>query len=117
MELTGFGGDPALGTYPDKLYVDYVKVYKANKVTFYQNCDYGGTKTKLGIGSYTASQLAALGITDNDISSLYIPAGLKVVLYDNDNFTGTSKQLTADQACLSNLSFDNMTSSLIISAN
>lgn len=117
MELTGFGGDPALGTYPDKLDIDYVKVYKPSKITFYQNCDYGGTQAKLGVGSYTTSQLAAMGITNNDLSALSIPAGLKVVLYDNDNFTGTSKQITADQACLSGLSFDNMTSSLVISAN
>lgn len=27
-ELTGFGGDPALGTFPDRVLFDYVRVYK-----------------------------------------------------------------------------------------
>lgn len=28
-ELTGFGGDPSLGTFPDRVLFDYVRVYKA----------------------------------------------------------------------------------------
>ncbi len=86
------------------------------KINTYQNCNFTGTTSAIAIGNYTESQLTALGFTSNSLSSLLIPAGLKVILYDNADFTGASKTLTADTNCLP-ADFDNKTSSMKVSLN
>lgn len=66
-------------------------------VTFYQDINYGGTASQvLPVGNYTLSQLAALGVANDWASSVRIPAGRTVIMYQHDNFTGTSWTLTAD---------------------
>jgi hypothetical protein len=66
-------------------------------VTFYQDINYGGTASQvLPVGNYTLSQLAALGVVNDWASSVRIPAGRTVIMYQHDNFTGTSWTLTAD---------------------
>jgi hypothetical protein len=67
--------------------------------TFYKDCNYTGTAVALPLGTYTMSQLNAKGILNDDISSVKVNAGYKVTLYWDDNFTGTTKVLTADMAC------------------
>lgn len=47
----------------------------------------------LAEGSYTASDLVALGGVDNDISSIKVPLGYNVTLYDGDNFTGNDYEV------------------------
>ncbi|WP_212003026.1 heparin lyase I family protein [Chitinophaga sp. HK235] len=85
--------------------------------TMYQNCSYTGWSATFGIGSYTTADITAKGGIDNDASSLKIPAGLKVTLYDGDNFTGDSLVLTADGSCLKNNSFNDKVSSMKVEAN
>ena len=41
-------------------------------VTVYQHCDYGGYAANLSVGSYTLSQLQALGVLNDDISSVRV---------------------------------------------
>jgi hypothetical protein len=41
-------------------------------VTIYKDCDYGGYAANLSVGSYTLSQLQALGVLNDDISSVRI---------------------------------------------
>jgi hypothetical protein len=81
-------------------------------VSMYQNCSYGGWTASFGLGSYTTAQIVTLGGKDNDASSLKIPAGLTVTVYDGDNFTGISTVLTSDQSCLSSISFNDKVSSM-----
>ncbi|MDF2514849.1 MAG: hypothetical protein K0R59_145 [Sphingobacterium sp.] len=74
-------------------------------VTFYQNGNYGGTASKsIPKGNYTISNFAAYGVVNDWASSVKIPAGWKVTLYEDANFTGTSWTLTADNSWLGALS-------------
>jgi hypothetical protein len=62
--------------------------------TFYQHIDYNvgttGYSVRLPEGTYTTAQMTTAGLVNNDITSLKVPFGYKVTLYDNDNFTGTA---------------------------
>lgn len=88
----------------------------SSTVNFYKHCSYGGYNIALGIGGYTTADLVAAGITDNDISSLKVPADLKVTLYDDNNYRGTTYTATGavNVSCLPS-GFNDKASSLIIS--
>lgn len=81
-------------------------------VQVFQHCNYTGWQTTLGEGSHTRSALVSAGGIDNDASSLRIPAGYKVSLYDSDNLTGTPVVLTGDTGCLVGNNFNDRLSSL-----
>ena len=85
-------------------------------VTVYRDCNYSGTAVGLLPGSYTLSSLQSLGINNDDISSLRVTSGYQVQLYNDDNFAGTVVTVTADNSCLVANSFNDLTSSLKISA-
>jgi hypothetical protein len=87
----------------------------AGVVTAYADCNYGGFSGGLEIGDYTLERLKALGILDNDISSVKVSEGYKAILYTNDNFSGQSLELTANRACLTG--WNDMISSIRIKAN
>ncbi len=65
-------------------------------VNAYQDINYGGYTGGFDLGNYTLAQLQAKGIQDNDVTSFKIAPGFKVIAYDGDNFTGTSKEYTTD---------------------
>ncbi len=83
--------------------------------TFYKDCNYTGTAIALPVGDYTMSQLVAKGISNDDLSSVKVNAGYKVTLYWDDNFSGTTKELTSDLAC--DVTWNDKTSSLKIATN
>ena len=83
-------------------------------VTVFQHCNYGGYSAKLEVGSYTLSQLQALGIQNNDISSIQLEPGYQATLYQNNNFTGNSIVVTASDTCLVNEGFNDQMSSIVI---
>ncbi len=85
--------------------------------TFYKDINYGGYAVSLPAGSYTTAALQAKGILNNDITSLKVNNGYKVVLYDGDSFTGASITKTADDASLVDDGWNDRASSLVISAN
>jgi predicted alpha-1,6-mannanase (GH76 family) len=66
------------------------------KVHVYQDINYSGFYSQLAEGSYTLAQLQARGVSDNDITSMTVPGGYSVTVYENDNFTGASKTFTAN---------------------
>ncbi|TWI86395.1 PA14 domain-containing protein [Chitinophaga japonensis] len=68
----------------------------AGPVTVYQHANYGGFHAGLPIGSYKLAGMALKGIRNNEISSLKIREGYKVVLYKQDNFQGDSLVLTGN---------------------
>ena len=84
--------------------------------TVYKHCNYGGYAINLPVGNYTLSQLQARGVVDNDISSLKVQNGYEVTLYANDNFTGTSLIVTADDTCLVDNNFNDVATSLRVRA-
>lgn len=77
----------------------------ATGVKFFQHTNYGGTATSsIPKGNYTLSQLQAYGFVNDWASSVTIPAGWTVIMYSNDNFTGTSWTLTSSNANFPGLS-------------
>lgn len=79
----------------------------------YRDCDYGGTRIGLPIGRYTLADLMALGINNDDISSMKVSAGYRVTLYEHDNFQGASASRATDLACFYN-GWNDRVSSLIV---
>jgi len=78
----------------------YESAASLTKVHVYQDINYSGFYSQLPAGQYTLAQLQARGITDNDITSLTVPAGYTITVYENDNFTGSSKTFSANTAWL-----------------
>ena len=66
--------------------------------TFYSDIDYNGKAVDLPEGEFLLSLLQSYGITNDDISSLKVKSGFKVVVYENDGFGGKSKSYTASTA-------------------
>lgn len=81
-------------------------------VSLYKNYDYDGLVAELSEGSYTKSDLATLGVADNDVSSMRIGKGLKVELFDEANFTAPLGSYTGDIADFSTISANDKTSSI-----
>jgi hypothetical protein len=88
----------------------------SSKVSLHQNCSYGGWSFALGIGNYTMSQLQAMGFVNDDASSIKVPAGLKIQVYSDNNFAGSTATFTSDQSCLST-TWNDKISSLKVLAN
>jgi predicted alpha-1,6-mannanase (GH76 family) len=86
-----------------------------DKAFFFKDYNYGGYTSALAPGSYTKTQLNAMGILDNDISSLTIPKGYTVTVYVNDNFSGSSTTFTTNSS-FAGSAWNDRISSLIIRA-
>ncbi|MVT09957.1 T9SS type A sorting domain-containing protein [Chitinophaga tropicalis] len=74
--------------------------------TIYQDCNYAGNAVTLPVGSYTLSQLIALGIPNDYISSLKVASGYEIILYENHDFSGAAYLFRGDFSCLVNLSLN-----------
>jgi alpha-L-fucosidase len=70
-------------------------------VTTFDAPGYKGPAIQLGIGNYSAAQLAAAGVKANAIRSAQIVPGYLITAYDGDNFTGNSWTLNSDTANIS----------------
>ncbi len=57
-----------------------------NVVTLYQHNNYQGYAVNLPEGNFKLKDLQRRGMRNDDISSLRIPAGYEVTLYEHDNF-------------------------------
>lgn len=95
----------------------YAGQTQTGPVTVYKDCNYAGYAVNLSTGTYTLSQLNALGILNDDISSLKVTSGYKVTLYKHDNFGGATLAVTADNACLVANNWNDSTSSLKVETN
>ena len=81
----------------------------------YRNYSYDGLAAHLPAGSYTRAQLAALGVADNDISSMKLDSGVQVELFDDDEFRTPLGTFDADQTNFGNLGFNDKVTSLRVS--
>jgi hypothetical protein len=79
-------------------------------VTLFDQCNYMGRRYTLQAGSYRLYQMQ---IGNDKLSSMQIPAGMKVTIYQDDKFEGKSKTFTDDQMCLDG-EWRNTTSSLVV---
>lgn len=84
-------------------------------VSLYQHCSYGGYTASLKEGSYTLAQLNALGIANDDISSLKVQAGYQIKLYNDNNFLGSTITKTADDSCLVDDGYNDLITSVVVS--
>ena len=74
-------------------------------VIFYDSFNYAGTASQtLAKGTYTMAQLAAKGVPNDWACSVKIPIGWTVIMYQNDNFAGTSWTMTSDTPLFNSLS-------------
>ncbi|MHC5771824.1 MAG: glycoside hydrolase family 19 protein, partial [Nostoc sp.] len=79
-----------------------------NNVVVYDDSQYLGASQVLGVGSYDWGQ-----IKNDSISSVKVPAGMKVTFYSDTHFGGQSKTFTADTPYVGD-DFNDLTSSLIV---
>lgn len=94
----------------DKI-VSSIKVKKLSPPTFFAEKNYTGAKVTLRPGRYsTATSFAPLG--NDALSSVQVPRGYEVVLYQNTDFGGGRRTFDADVADLSKHDFDDATSSI-----
>lgn len=84
---------------------------QATGAIFYQDANYLGARSQsIPVGNYTLSQLQARGVSNDWASSLRVPPGRTVIMYQNDNFTGTSWTFNADTSYVGSAANDQMTS-------
>ena len=57
-----------------------------NLVTMYQHNNFQGYSVKLPEGNFTLSDLERRGMRNDDISSIKIPSGYAITIYEDDNF-------------------------------
>ena len=95
-------------------------MYASNKVTIYEDVDFKGNRKELDEGEYNIYDLGiGDNIGDNKLSSLTVPAGMKVIVYEYEDFRGRSKTFTSNVKDLRKVkiegkSFNDATSSIRI---
>ncbi|MDF2514893.1 MAG: hypothetical protein K0R59_189 [Sphingobacterium sp.] len=111
--------NPAFTRYTDLKY--YINSFQPSAVTpypptvtLYGNMAFHGWYKDLSVGRYAQADLFSLGVSNDQLSSVRIPAGYRVTLYENDNFTGNSISLNGNTIDLSTLKFNDQTSSIVI---
>ncbi|PTX43039.1 beta/gamma crystallin [Christiangramia gaetbulicola] len=67
-------------------------------ITVYKDCDFKGSSSRLYIGQYGFRDL---GVGNDQISSIDIPRGMRVIVYQDDGFRGGSEEFEGSQTCLS----------------
>ncbi|RYZ14074.1 MAG: T9SS type A sorting domain-containing protein, partial [Sphingobacteriales bacterium] len=85
-------------------------------LTVFSDCNYTGNGVSLAVGNYTMAQLQAAGVANDDISSLQVQSGYTVTLYADNNFAGSSLVKTANDDCLVNDNFNDLTTSIRVAA-
>jgi hypothetical protein len=116
LATTAFGWPAQYETQFNQARIDFPFSYGGGVVTVYKDCNYTGTAVNLNAGSYTLAQLQALGVVNDDISSLRVQSGYRVTLYWDNNFQGSTLVKTADDACLVDDGWNDKVSSLVIAA-
>ena len=112
----GYGGYSAYGSIGSYSVTGTIPPATSGVATVYKDCNYGGYAVNLTAGNYTLSQLQAKGIVNDDISSLKVNSGYEIVLYNNDNFSGSSIIVGGNDTCLVDNGFNDVTSSLRVRA-
>jgi hypothetical protein len=82
----------------------------AQQVAVFSDCNYTGRQGYLPAGRYYSYQMK---VPNDRLSSLQVPYGMKITVYEHDNFQGRSKTYYGDMPCLET-DWRNMASSLIV---
>ena len=83
-------------------------------VTGYQDCNYGGYAVSLAPGRYDMGQIQAMGIRNDDLSSIRIPRGMRAQLFADAGFAGSQWNFAADDDCFVNNGANDVVSSIVI---
>jgi len=87
----------------------------AGLVTIYSDCNYDGLSAKLEVGDYNLAQLKKFGMGNNEISSVKVPKGMSITVYENDFLRGDSASTGGDVACIDTGDFANRITSVSVS--
>lgn len=82
-----------------------------NRVVVYKDCNYRGERREVPVGEYRS--LKNLKIDNDSVSSMQIPQGLELTIFENDNFGGSNTRITQDVPCLDR-NWNDKTSSLSV---
>jgi hypothetical protein len=82
----------------------------AQQVAVYSDCNYTGQNGYLGVGRYYSYQMK---VANDRLSSIQVPAGMKITIYEHDNFQGRSKTYFGNTPCLET-EWRNAASSIIV---
>ena len=85
---------------------------RAAGIKVFQHCNYGGYGVTLDVGDYDLSAFRALGIRNDDLSSIRVPPGYKATIYEHSGFQGRRRVLTADDECFVNSRFNDIVSAI-----
>lgn len=88
--------------------------HQVAKAQVFKHCDFKGHSAVLGPGRYRLADLRRLGIVNDDLSSVRVPRGLEVILYEHDNFAGATQPLRANESCLTRHRFNDVVSSIVV---
>jgi len=84
--------------------------FAQNYVTVYEDCNYRGRSFILTAGNYRTYQMK---IGNDQLSSIQVPQGLRVTLYEHDNFSGASRTITSSTNCIES-DWNDRTSSIVV---
>jgi hypothetical protein len=85
-------------------------VAMAQQVGIFTDCNYAGRNSYLSVGRYQSYQM---NIPNDRLSSLQVPFGMKITVYEHDDFQGRSKTYFGNTPCLET-EWRNAASSLIV---
>lgn len=83
----------------------------AAQVIIYRDENYKGWSRALSVGKFDTGEFS---LADNAVSSIIVPSGFRVKLYQNSGFAGKVLELTADTAALSAQKFNDSVSSIVV---
>lgn len=98
---------PNLNSANDKITSIIIEPAGTPNVIIYTDANYQGWGRELGVGSYNDT-----GIGNDSLTSVIVPAGYRVTLYEDGNYKGNSVVLTSDSPGLDN--FNDRASSIIV---
>ncbi|HEV7782006.1 MAG TPA: hypothetical protein VGO58_12120 [Chitinophagaceae bacterium] len=87
-----------------------ITTFAQNNIGLFEECNYAGRKYYLTPGSYKGYSMQ---IPNDRLSSMQIPNGMRITIYEHDDFKGKSVTYTSSVACLADGWNDN-TSSMVV---
>lgn len=104
------------GVIPTRLSINYGQFTHGEKkddgeVTLYKHCSFGGRSITRTSGSYDMDNI---GMRNDDVSSVRVPAGMEVEIFEHAGFKGKSRKFTSDDDCFVNDGFNDILSSYIV---
>lgn len=85
------------------------------QVTLYEHCNFTGKAASLPVGNHNLNSLTARGAKNDDVSAIRVPRGYAVTIYEHAGFRGKSRTINSSTACLVNMGFNDIVSSVKVS--